>query len=605
MTLSVHSSTKGNSLYTQDKSTRPFSYLVKTILLVITFFILANFIWQYNYQEQLKVLKQGAKRNVALYSSKVEHELTQVQQSLLPLLANQTYIQQYLAYPNNEKSKQAQTYLQQLQATLPRSIIFIGNSKNILLPHSGKDLLSDSMMIDSVKEHISSRAFKGKYTAQFIFAKDKSLAKYLLALPIVNSLQHNKEQQIVGYIGLLMDLSSLQNEISNSLPNEEEVVLVSDQRGIIILSSQEPWLYQTFTNLPYQVKKQIDPDFNEKQLFSQLGITNIDNDILTTRSNASHTSKESFLVHSMPFNDHALRIHHLTNITPVIQRSNFIVAFASICLLMLLLFWLFFKEKRQAQLAEKTHDRKLLNLEIEFKQQQKLASMGMMATNIAHEINQPITAIKTEAKVGNKWLDKENSQEASKSFQAILQYTELLSAITSQLKDFARKRNSSGYNVANVNQALNHSRTLYNSRLIEENVDLVIDDFDKALNVRIDQHQLQQVFNNLLQNACDAMITMEHKQINLRITLDGPMVNILFNDNGPGIPLSLQNNIFDPFVSSKESTSSMGLGLAICHDIITRVGGCIELITKPDDKQVHSYTGACFKINLVRIVAEM
>jgi len=594
---------------------RSLSFLFSSALFVLVIFFVSTRIWHYFNQQQLNDLKQSAKRSLALYGSKIEHELDQVQQNLLPILANHPSLQLYLNYPSLSNRQQAQKHIQHLQSAMQNRVLFIGNAKLLMLASEHNN--TDKTMLDSMKKTISSRAFKQKKTEQFIFSRNKTLAKYLIAIPILSSRPNSDSTliskpssislppestsyEVTGYIGLLIDLSQLQEELTRSLLTKDQVVLMSDQRGIIMLSSEANWLYQTFSNLPYSLKKDIDQKFAQKQLFNQLGIANIDNDILSITADKSHPEGQSFLAHSNLLSNHQLRIHHLANIAPINLRSNFTVAFILTCIVLLMFLGLLFKEKRQALFAQHQYDRERKDLDIEFKQQQKLASMGMMATNIAHEINQPITAIKTEAKIGNKFLERENYQEAEQSFTTIVKYTRLLAAITSQLKDFARKRNSSHYNVANIQQVFQQSLTLNNSRLTDENVQCKIDKFDGQLQAKIDQHQLQQILTNLLQNACDAMKDSTRKSIEISVKEHSSTIEIFFSDNGPGIPENILPTIFDPFVSSKEDASSMGLGLAICHDILNRVGGNIEILTE----KVNAQHGAHFKISLVKITPQ-
>jgi signal transduction histidine kinase len=100
-------------------------------------------------------------------------------------------------------------------------------------------------------------------------------------------------------------------------------------------------------------------------------------------------------------------------------------------------------------------------------------------------------------------------------------------------------------------------------------------------------NQIQQVFINLILNAYDAMPSGGELQITARAARDG--VEILFQDTGPGVPSSESRNIFDPFVSTKEGGT--GLGLTVSYNIVTAHGGSLELL--PAHKP-----GACFCVYL-------
>ncbi len=591
-------------------------YFYSSVLFVFLLAISSTLLWQTTYKQQLAELKESAQRNLVLYGSKIDHELNQIQRSLLPIITNHPKIKSYLSNPSIVNQTQAQQYLQQLQLAMPNRALFIGNAKQFLL--ASDTPASDLAMLESIKQIISSRTYKRKSTEQFVFTKNNSQdkkntsTKYVIALPIYqqNKIKNgggNNTNDVSGYVGLLIDLSKLQKELNNSLLSKNQVVLLSDQRGIIMLSSETSWLYRTFSNLPYNLKKKLDEQFAEKQLFNQLGIADIDDDILTTSTAGNNEISESFLVFSTLLSNYPLRIHHLANIAPVVQRSNFYVAFMIISLVLITLLWLFYQEMSQAQVVKTAHQRQLKDFELEFKQQQKLASMGMMATTVAHEINQPITAIKTEALVGLKYLERHNTEEVTKSFSTIVEYTKLLSAISAQLKNFARKGNTNVNNVANIYQVIKHSLALNDFRLQTDHVNCLVSGFDHGLNAKIDEHQLQQVFNNLLQNSCDALKNTTNKQINIQVSLEDSIVIILFSDNGPGIASAIQENIFAPFVSSKGNASSIGLGLAICDDILSKVGGHIELQIRDTNEfiETEQLCGATFKISLLSVLPKV
>ena len=99
--------------------------------------------------------------------------------------------------------------------------------------------------------------------------------------------------------------------------------------------------------------------------------------------------------------------------------------------------------------------------------------------------------------------------------------------------------------------------------------------------------QIQQVFINLILNSFDAMPSGGHLTITGRIVDDN--VEILFQDSGPGVPVEQQKNIFEPFFSTKEGGT--GLGLTVSYNIVTAHGGTLELLTD------HG-RGACFRLFL-------
>jgi len=581
---------------TKSSHLRPTLFLALSSLVLLSIILLTFILWHFVNQQQLEKINQNAQQNLALYSSKIEQELGTLQQSLLPVVASHPAIIKYLTSTaaDNETSllqtKQAQAQLMQLHAAFENKAVFIGNTQQFL--QATADVQADSLLFDSIKQSLTSRALKGKKTVQLLFTPNEGVAKFLIAQPV------KRGQKIIGYIGMLLDLTSLQKQLETSLVSDEEVLMVSDERGIILLSSKADWLFQSFSNLPYNLKKSIYAQFESKQLFTQLGSVNIDEGILTTNTNNDGMQEQSYLVRSILLQGYPLRLHHLANINSVEKQGVLSIIILWFCFFLLALMLLFLKTKRRIQSEKLSLEYALQQRNNEFKHQQKLASLGMVATTIAHEINQPITAIKTEANIGCKYNERGDSEQVKHSFATIVEYTQLLATITAQLKDFARKRKSSSSNLANIGQTIKQSIALNASRLQSEQVTCCVGEIGENLYGKIDNHQLQQVLSNLIQNACDAMKTCSEKQIIISVKTLADSISIDVTDTGIGIDEDKQKSVFDAFVSSKKQTSSMGLGLAICQDILSHFGGSISVVS-PVVSNVSESRGANFKINLL------
>ena len=117
----------------------------------------------------------------------------------------------------------------------------------------------------------------------------------------------------------------------------------------------------------------------------------------------------------------------------------------------------------------------------------------------------------------------------------------------------------------------------------------VVKDYQPIPEVRCFPGQLNQVFLNLLMNACDVLEAGGRITIRTRPTPDG--VRLRFEDSGPGIPQDVASRIFDPFFTTKEVGKGTGLGLSLSHGIIERHGGRIRVASRPGE-------GAAFEIDL-------
>jgi two-component system NtrC family sensor kinase len=119
----------------------------------------------------------------------------------------------------------------------------------------------------------------------------------------------------------------------------------------------------------------------------------------------------------------------------------------------------------------------------------------------------------------------------------------------------------------------------------------VVRDYAELPEVRCFPGQLNQVFLNLLMNACDVLDEENGGTITIRTRPISDGVQIEFEDSGPGIPAEVQTRLFDPFFTTKEVGKGTGLGLSLSHGIVERHGGRIQIVSDPGQ-------GAIFQIEL-------
>jgi two-component system NtrC family sensor kinase len=200
---------------------------------------------------------------------------------------------------------------------------------------------------------------------------------------------------------------------------------------------------------------------------------------------------------------------------------------------------------------------------------EKMAAVGQLVSGVAHEVNNPLTAI-----LGFADLLMENPElpeSARKDMRVILQEAQRTKQIVQNLLSFARQMPPQKKAVQ-LNPILRRTVQLRSYDFQSHGVE-VIEHLDQELpSVIGDSHQLQQVFLNILNNAYDAVgETGRPARIEITTTPKGNSVEILFRDNGPGI--SHPDRIFDPFFTTKEVGKGTGLGLSICYGIVHEHGG--------------------------------
>ena len=222
---------------------------------------------------------------------------------------------------------------------------------------------------------------------------------------------------------------------------------------------------------------------------------------------------------------------------------------------------------------------KLVETQAMTERQEKLASLGVLAAGVAHEIRNPLTAIKARLFTLNKAIGA--TAGAVEDANVIEREINRLEYIVRAVLSFARPTEPKQQLVPAM-ALLCDVRDLMSAQLSKENIELIVEGSD--LTVKGDPDQLKQVLLNLVQNAADSI--EERGKIALRATIDranlhGRLGNVAIlevQDNGKGISAEVQKRLFDPFYTTKPSGT--GLGLSIAARIIERHGGVFRYKTE-------------------------
>lgn len=223
-------------------------------------------------------------------------------------------------------------------------------------------------------------------------------------------------------------------------------------------------------------------------------------------------------------------------------------------------------ERRRAEAA-----RELLRDELV--QASKLAALGQIVASVAHEINQPVAAIQTQAETAGVLLDRAQPDRARSALARIGDLTQRIGAITQELRVFSRK-SEPDIGVVRLEDAIHGALLLTRGRLDEGGIALVREG-DADVAVRADRFRLEQVIVNLVKNAAEALEGADAPRLTLAVSRRGEHVRLAVIDNGPGMSDAVRDQLFTPFVTTR--TNGLGLGLVICRDIVASFGGELEL----------------------------
>lgn len=220
----------------------------------------------------------------------------------------------------------------------------------------------------------------------------------------------------------------------------------------------------------------------------------------------------------------------------------------------------------------------------ELAQANRLGSLGQITAGVAHEINQPVAAIRTFAENATTFLEREATDKVRGNLAQIVSLTARIGAITAELRGFARRKTPAKGSTA-IGAAIDGAMLLMGDRA-RGSVQIDIAKDVRSARVVGDRVRVEQVLINLLQNALDAarhvVVTAHAEEETIALTV---------SDDGPGVDPELADKLFTPFVSGKPQ--GLGLGLAIARDIAREFGGELTLAKSALD-------GASFQWTLKR-----
>ena len=240
---------------------------------------------------------------------------------------------------------------------------------------------------------------------------------------------------------------------------------------------------------------------------------------------------------------------------------------------------------------------KRLETEQQLIQASKMATLGEMATGIAHELNQPLSVIKTASSFCLKKLDEKVKIDDDIMATMIIKVdsnVDRATRIINHMREFARKPDMRLGKVQ-VNEVLKKAFEIFSQQLKLRGIEVVWDIEKELPKIKADPSRLEQVFINLLLNARDAIeervgpteTEQGDKQIILKTRREAKTIMCQVCDTGKGVPKGMKDKIFEPFFTTKEVGKGTGLGLSISYGIVKDCGGSIQVVpNKPN--------GACF-----------
>jgi signal transduction histidine kinase len=215
---------------------------------------------------------------------------------------------------------------------------------------------------------------------------------------------------------------------------------------------------------------------------------------------------------------------------------------------------------------------------------EKMAAAGRLTASIAHEVNNPLQSVQNCLHLAGR--EDVPPQKRKEYFDLAKNELDRLMKTMQRMLDFYRP-GAVKVEQVDILDLLNHVLNLTSQQLSQRHIEIKADLPESVPVIYAVSGQIQQIFFNLILNSFDAMPGGGTLKISVRAVEHG--VEVIFHDSGPGIPEERRNNIFEPFFSTKDGGT--GLGLTVSYNIVTAHGGTLDLV----DEDV---PGACFRLFL-------
>jgi len=226
----------------------------------------------------------------------------------------------------------------------------------------------------------------------------------------------------------------------------------------------------------------------------------------------------------------------------------------------------------------------------------RLASLGTLAAGIAHEINQPLTALKVE--VDGTLLRLEKNKQISmdenvETLNFVSSQASRINEIVTHMRALARQEKAEKPTSLNLNRVVRKALSLVDEQISSHGIELIVETDESLPLVESHGTLLEQVVINLVVNAMHALDAHEsgEKTIEVSTSYSGENAVLTVRDNGPGIEPEHLDHIFDPFFTTKTNGVGMGLGLSITENLVTGLGGTVSAMN-------HEKGGAVFIVSL-------
>ena len=542
-------------------------------------------------------LREAADHRLDMLASALDADLTRFEH--LPALLEMTpVVPALLAEPANAQLRTAvNRYLGSVNATVGAEMLYVLDSAGVSLAASdfdqpgttvGQDLSFRPYVVDALKNG------HGRFYGLGITSRRPG---YYVSYALRDALPTR------GVVAVKVDLAGAERSW-RSLPGD---VLLVDERGVVILSTRDDLRFRPLQELdglqlaemlrtrPYgDANLRAVPWTQRQSLGSGVALVALEGRDQLASSRGLRSAPWQLIA--------------LDDLAPVRQSARNAAITAALAMSVLLLIAVTLWQRRRAvrqklanqaalQTAHDTLESTVVARTAQLRAAQnelvhagKMAALGQMSAGLVHELNQPLTALRTLAESAAFLLEQDRPQDVQGNLQRITRMVDRLARLTTQLKTFSHKAETPGAPVPLAHCLADAQASVAEAARLAE-VSIVLELQPADLHVLADEAALSSVLVNLMRNAIEAMQATHERTLRISARLRGSRAVLEVRDTGHGIAADILPRLFEPFVTSKPAGAGLGLGLVISAQLLRALNGSLS---------AHNAAGggACFVVEL-------
>ncbi len=595
-------------------------------------------VYQRSFAQGERSLKAATNSRLDLFASVVEARVRRLEPVPATIQLNPAVLS-LLRAPDAARERAANDYLSRLNAHLGSVAVYVLDVRGIVVASSNGSERDDSLLGEDVSYRpYYLEALAGRSTRHFAIGRGGQ-AGYFASHPIYDG------PRVLGVAAIKIGLDALEQ----TWPMLAAPALVADANQVVILSSQPVWRYTSLAPLPPErrVDLQLTQTYGSMRLpiFPIDVALSVDDDTQEVRGFVSGDearyretlgaggNRAGHLVLGRSLDGMDWRVLIFTSLSAVRQQALVDGVGGAVSAAFLILLALYWSQRRRIekqklvakQLLEQanadlehqvslrtqelTDTNDQLRREVVERQQTektlraaqdelvhagKMAVLGQLAASITHELTQPLGGIRTLAGNAAEFMRRGNHAAAQDNLSIVARLVEQMARIIDPLKSFSRKSSASP-GATDVGRVIEQALFLFQLRLRHDDIRVDNRCEPGRWTGWCDANRLEQVLVNLIGNAMDAMRESPERVLTLTAERQdgaGPsLIALQVRDSGKGLSETDLQRLFEPFYTTKPSGVGLGLGLAICRDLVAEFGGELQAHNHPEG-------GACFVLTV-------